>query len=84
MPSPILLEGTQTVKKFNATVPDQIRILMSLYRIEDKNVDLVLVMNVPVQTLDDGAVGEQGVEAARKEFETAALSLRIKDYGLFA
>jgi len=83
MPSPILLDGTQTVNKFNATVPDQIRIFMALYRIEDKNIDLVLVMNVPVSSLDGGAVNEEGVPASRKEFETAALSLRIVDYGLF-
>ncbi|KAH8107204.1 Mog1p/PsbP-like protein, partial [Cristinia sonorae] len=84
MPSPILLDGTQTVKKFNATVPDQIRIFMALYRVEDKNVDLLLVMNVPISTLDGGALGEQEVLAAKEEFETAALTLQIMDFGLFA
>lgn len=83
MPSVIVLDGTQTVKKFNASVPDQVRIFMALYRIEDKDVDLVLVMNVPIISQDGGAISGQDISIAQKEFETAALSLRIIDFGLF-
>ena len=78
-----MLDGTQAVKKFNSTVVDQIRIFMALYRIPDKNIDLLLVLNVPTETSDGGALGEQEVGIAQKEFETAALSLRIIDFGLF-
>ncbi|TCD66454.1 hypothetical protein EIP91_001334 [Steccherinum ochraceum] len=80
-PSPILLDGTQMVKKFNATVADQVRIFLALYRVEDKNVDLLLAMNVPISSIDGGSV--QDVTASQKEFETAALSLQIVDFDLF-
>lgn len=57
---------------------------MALYRVEGKNVDLVLTMNVPIVSADGGAVGEIGIAPAKHDFETAARSLCIKDFSLFA
>ncbi|TFK55253.1 Mog1p/PsbP-like protein, partial [Heliocybe sulcata] len=83
-PSPIVLAGTQSVKKFNQTVPDEVRILLALYRVKDKNVDLLLTCNVPVRAVDQGAVGEEGFAAAKGDFDRAVQTLRIVDFGLFA
>lgn len=57
---------------------------MALYRVETKGVDLVLTMNVPITSSDDGAVGEEGFTTARADFDSAVRSLRIVDFGLFA
>ena len=57
---------------------------MALYRIENKNTDVVVTFNVPVQSEDGGAVDEPGLARARQEFETFSRSLRIVDYSLFA
>lgn len=79
-----ILSGTQLVRKFNTTQPDEIHILMAVYRIKDHNVDLVLTMNVPTRTTDGAGVDEAGLTSARSTFELAARSLRIVNYGLFA
>jgi hypothetical protein len=83
-PSPIVLHGTQSVPKFNSTTPDEVHILIALYRIRSKNVDLIMSMNIPTRTVDDGAVGEDDVLAAQRDFNAAATSLKIVDFGLFA
>lgn len=83
-PSPIALYGTQLVQKFNRASADDVRVLMALYRVETKGVDLVLTMNVPITSSDDGAVGEEGFTTARADFDSAVRSLRIVDFGLFA
>ncbi|KAH9854039.1 Mog1p/PsbP-like protein [Lenzites betulinus] len=83
-PNPVVLYGTQTVQKFNSATADEVRILLALYRVPEKNVDLVMTMNVPMTSTDGGAVGEDGWNTARNVFNTAARSLRIVDYGLFA
>ena len=57
---------------------------MALYRVEEKNVDLVMSMNIPKKTSDDGAVGGAGIAAAEHDFNAAASSLNIVDFGLFA
>ncbi|KAI0078185.1 Mog1p/PsbP-like protein [Panus rudis PR-1116 ss-1] len=82
-PSHTLLTGRQLVTKFNKSEVDEVQIFMALYRIESKNTDLVLTMNVPLRSADGGAVGEEGLAAAQKDFEAAARSLRILDFGLF-
>ena len=76
--------GTQTVQKFNSKTADEVRILLALYRVKDKDVDLVMTMNVPMTTADGGAVSEEDWTEAKGVFEVAAKSLRIVDYGLFA
>ncbi|KAI0747915.1 Mog1p/PsbP-like protein [Daedaleopsis nitida] len=83
-PDPVVLYGTQTVKKFNSRSADEVRILLALYRVPDKNVDLVMTMNVPMTSAKGGAVSEADWTAARATFDVAAKSLRIVDYGLFA
>jgi len=83
-PSPVLLNGTQTVAKFNRTVLDEILILLALYRIPSKNVDFVMTMNIPIQSDDSSAVNEETQIAAKNAFNIAARSLHIVDFALFA
>ncbi|OSD02864.1 Mog1p/PsbP-like protein [Trametes coccinea BRFM310] len=83
-PNPVVLYGTQTVQKFNSASADEVRILLALYRVPEKNVDLVMTMNVPMTSADGGAVSEDDWGTARDVFHVAARSLRILDYGLFA
>jgi len=81
-PSPIVLQGTQLVRKFNSAVLDTIHILLAVFRIESKNVDLVLSMNIPLETVE-GKVDDAKYQQARLDFDTAVKSLRILDFGLF-
>ncbi|KAI0670595.1 Mog1p/PsbP-like protein [Trametes maxima] len=83
-PHPVVLYGTQTVQKFNREAADEVRILLALYRVPQKNVDLVMSMNVPMTSEDGGVASEETWGAARNVFDRAARSLRIVDYGLFA
>ena len=83
-PAPVLLYGTQNVPKFNATVPDEVQIFLALYRIPNKNVDLVMSMNVPTKSADGGAVSADELAASKTVFQTAASSLTIVNFGLFA
>ncbi|KAJ7721071.1 hypothetical protein DFH07DRAFT_1008252 [Mycena maculata] len=82
-PPAITLAGVQLVPKFNLTTPDQVRVLMALFRVADKNVDLVVTFNVPMNSQDDGAVGEEGQNDVRIHFEAFVTSLRIVDFALF-
>ncbi|KAG6829988.1 hypothetical protein H0H87_009595 [Tephrocybe sp. NHM501043] len=83
-PSTILLSGVQSVPKFNRTKPDEVQILMALYRIEQKDIDLVVTFNIPIKTEDDeGAVPSEREAIARKQFDAFARSLKIVNYGLF-
>ena len=83
-PDPVVLYGTQTVPKFNSKTADEVRILLALYRIRNKNADLVMTMNVPMTSADGGAVSEQDWDEAKGVFDVAAKTLRVVDYGLFA
>ena len=83
-PSAIILKGSQRVPKFNRTTPDDVRIFMALFRVEQKEIDLVVTFNVPIRTLDGGAVGSEGLEQAESDFHKFVTSFRICDYGLFA
>jgi len=56
---------------------------MALYRVERKHVDLVLTMNIPIETSEGDSVGKEGISAAKSDFDTVATSLRIVDYRLF-
>ncbi|KAG8931106.1 hypothetical protein FRC02_003186 [Tulasnella sp. 418] len=83
-PLPVVLVGTQQVPKYNRTVPDTVEIFMALYRVVEKNTDIVFTMNIPVVTNEgDGDVGSIGVEAAKPIFERAVRSFKIVDFGLF-
>lgn len=81
-PSPIVLQGTQLVRKFNSAVPDTIHILLAVFRIGSKNIDLVLSMNIPFETVE-GKVDNARYQQAQQDFDTAVKSLRILDFGLF-
>ncbi|KAJ7134967.1 hypothetical protein C8R43DRAFT_1021638 [Mycena crocata] len=82
-PSAITLSGVQFVPKFNLTTPDQVRILMALFRVQDKRVDLVVTFNVPLKSQDDGVVDEEGWRDMQIHFDAFVRTLRIVDFGLF-
>ena len=72
--APALLGGTQRVCKFGkADLEDTVYVWVAVWRVPSKGVDLVLSVNSPQQP--------GGAEAL---FRTAASTLRIIDYGLFA
>jgi len=81
-PSPTVLKGNQLVRKFNSTVPDTIRILLAVFRVESKKVDLVLSMNVPLRTAE-GETDDSKYQLAQRDFETAVKSLRVLNFDLF-
>jgi len=83
MPPAVVLSGTQQVTKFAQKNPDDVRIYMALYRLESKNVDLVVTFNIPVKSDDGDAVGEEEVKKAEEDFMVCVKSLEIVDYGLF-
>ncbi|KAG8743581.1 hypothetical protein FRC10_011728 [Ceratobasidium sp. 414] len=82
-----VLYGTQLVPKFNRTHPDTVKIFLAVYRVHEKNVDVVLVFNVPVEAEKEGsAVTFRGAvyNAWVNAFEEAVSTFKIVDYGLFA
>ncbi|KAJ8078569.1 hypothetical protein AAF712_001430 [Marasmius tenuissimus] len=83
-PSAIVLSGMQSVSKYNRTQVDEVRILMALYRVEEKPIDLVVTFNVPLTSADGGAIDAQGLKAVEQQFDTFIRSLKIVDFGLFA
>ncbi|KAF8874630.1 hypothetical protein CPB84DRAFT_1797299 [Gymnopilus junonius] len=83
-PLAIVLRGEQSVQKFNYSTPDTVMILMALFRIESKSVDLVATCNVPLQAVDGGAVSNRELENVQRDFDTVVRTLRVVDFGLFA
>ncbi|KAF9483808.1 Mog1p/PsbP-like protein [Pholiota conissans] len=83
-PSAIVLKGVQMVPKFNHTTPDKVEILMALFRVESKGIDLVLTFNVPFESVDEGLTNDVTVVKANADFDTFVRSLRIVDFGVFA
>ena len=57
MPAPIVVYGTQKAHKFNREGTDLVRVLIAIYRLADRNVDLVMSMNVPIKLSTDGSTG---------------------------
>ncbi|KAF7338477.1 hypothetical protein MVEN_02073700 [Mycena venus] len=82
-PPAITLSGRQTVAKFNKVEQDQVRVLMGLFRVDDKRVDLVVTFNVPRVSQDNGAVGDEEWNTVQNHFDTFVRSLCIVDFGLF-
>lgn len=72
------------IPKFNKTEADRVSVLLALYRIEDKKIDLVVSANIPTVAEDGGAVDEAGYESVKADFDTLVRSLCIVDFGLFA
>lgn len=83
-PPAIILKGYQMVPKFNHTTPDKVQILMALFRIESKRIDLVITFNIPLEAVDSGVVNSRDMEKVEVDFDTFIRSLRIVDFGLFA
>lgn len=83
-PSPILLDGSQRVAKFNRATPDDVRILLALYRFESKGIDLVLSANLPVAKETGGGLDEVNFKTAKEAFLHAARTLKVSDFDLFA
>lgn len=77
-PHPIMLVGQQEVQKFHGSTSDRVNILMALYRVEAKGVDIVFTANVPKHS------GEEALRKTKQVFNIAADSFRISDFGLFA
>ncbi|KAL5490464.1 hypothetical protein ACEPAI_5297 [Sanghuangporus weigelae] len=83
-PLPILLDGSQRVSKFNRVTPDDIRILLAVYRFKSRGIDLVLSANLPVGKETGGGLNEADFNVAKEAFLTAAQTLKVIDFGLFA
>ncbi|KAF9533377.1 hypothetical protein CPB83DRAFT_873476 [Crepidotus variabilis] len=83
-PTPICLKGLQMVPKFNQVTPDKVLIFMALFRVETKDIDLVVTFNVPIESIDGGATDAAGELRAEQDFNTFVQSLRILDFHLFA
>lgn len=84
MQGPTVLTGTQTVSKFNkpSEEADTVLIQFALWRIPSKNADVTLCVNYPVKMGESGE--ERDPEDAKKVFEEAVRTFKIKDFGLFA
>ncbi len=67
--------GPKTVAKFNRTVPDEVQILLALYRIESKAVDLVFSANLPVATETGDGLSLEELSEAKRAFVTASPTL---------
>ncbi|KAG8925070.1 hypothetical protein FRC00_004379 [Tulasnella sp. 408] len=83
------LIGTQHVPKFNKSTQqaDIVKIFLLLWRVDAKQSDVVLTINVPVVTGSDGnagGVGEKGAELVRYVWEKARASFKVEDFELFA
>ncbi|KAH7916014.1 hypothetical protein BJ138DRAFT_996544 [Hygrophoropsis aurantiaca] len=83
-PSPIVLHGKQKMHKFNRQSLDEVEILLALFRVQTKNIDLVVSANIPTAVHEGGAVGVYQVPGIKSDFYSLIRSLRIVDYGLFA
>ncbi|KIJ44150.1 hypothetical protein M422DRAFT_30655 [Sphaerobolus stellatus SS14] len=84
MPLPIILSGEQEVRKFNHTIPDRVWIFLAVYRVKVKNTDVVLTANIPYSVEGFVKLDEVGLNTAKQLFDSAAKSLKIVDFGLFA
>lgn len=81
---PIMLEGTQAVSKFNRVTLDNVVILVTLYRVTSKNIDVVFHINIPDRRQAGSVQEEARVQRWRDIYVAAAQSLRIVEYGVFA
>ncbi|CAO1621507.1 unnamed protein product [Parajaminaea phylloscopi] len=85
-PRPVLLTGTQRVRKFNKpdSPLDTVLIHLALWRLQPtKNVDLIMSWNEPLPEAADEAAPAIGDVAIAQAFREGARSLHIQDWGLF-
>ncbi|KAG6335881.1 hypothetical protein ID866_3218 [Astraeus odoratus] len=75
--SPVFLRGTQKVQKFGREDPQEVEILIALWRIQvdDRCADIVVSANIP----DPAEIG-----AVEEDFGLLVDTFYILDYGLFA
>lgn len=83
IPSIIILRGRQSVKKFNKTSVDDLRILVALYRLKGQGVDLVLSFNFPMSAGEGITRTEEEYNNAKETFLSIAASLYVVDFSLF-
>ena len=83
IPSIIILRGRQSVKKFNRSSADDLRIFVALYRLKKKGVDLVLSFNFPMNTSEGITRTEEQYNTAKETFLCTAASLHVIDFALF-
>ena len=83
IPSIVILRGHQSVKKFNKTSADDLRIFVALYRLKEQGVDLVLSLNFPTKTSEGITRTEEQYNTAKETFFSIAASLHIVDFSLF-
>ena len=83
IPSIIILRGRQSVKKFNKTSVDDVRIFVALYRLKEKGVDLVLTFNFPMNTGEGVTRTEEEYNITKETFLSIATSLHVVDFSLF-
>ena len=57
---------------------------MAVFRVKSKAIDVVITFNIPIVSVDGGAVGNDGVATSETDFDTFVRSFRIIDFGLFA
>ncbi|OAX41312.1 Mog1p/PsbP-like protein [Rhizopogon vinicolor AM-OR11-026] len=83
---PTVLDGRQTLKKAGSI--HHLRTLFALFRIKEKNHDVVVSFNMPTETGDgpgsNGAITAEQEQAIESDFYRVVDSLRIVDYNLFA
>jgi len=72
------------VTKFNRHTADNVVILVTLYRVPSKDIDVVFSINIPDRRHDLGVEQDPEIRVWKDRFLTAARSLRIIDYGVFA
>lgn len=72
------------VRKFNRTRADEVRILLGLFRVEQKETDVVVSINIPMIAEDGGNLSEVDFANAKAVFDAMVRSLRIVDHSLFA
>ncbi|KAF8520205.1 Mog1p/PsbP-like protein [Hysterangium stoloniferum] len=88
-PFPIILQGEQTIQKFNQKFnhkdDDRICILLALYRIKAKKVDILLTANIPLSISPSSSQPDDlAVRLAKGIFKAASQSLKVVDFELFA
>jgi hypothetical protein len=80
-PSLLMSSGIQRIKKFNRPEEDEVLILMAVYRLQSRGVDLVLTNNIPLSKQSDPTLN---IDNLKETFTTIAQSLVIVDQNLFA
>ncbi|KAF8319274.1 Mog1p/PsbP-like protein [Clavulina sp. PMI_390] len=85
-PTPYILQGSQLVRKYNRPTPDQVQILLALFRVDGHNSDIVLTLNAPVQSsnAEVKTISSGDWITIAHAFHQAVKTFTIVDFGLFA